>query len=192
MGLLNLAQYVASVAVLLIAVFVVRPWVARARVGQKARIIEYRIMDAVLAGDIDATDPALEDLIAYSRLLSEHAQHVGLTEGTAIYMAVEASGLEIDDLVPPQATYANMTPTGRRVAQEADKDLHRIFTRYLVDGSRVWFLLMPAVLLRHAHTSATQRGVDRMKQHWVTPNDAASGYRVAVQDHDLRGALSLA
>jgi len=167
----------------IVSAVMVRPMVARARVGRDARVIEYLIDDAMLDGAISPSDPAYAELIQFSRLLSEHAGSIGLTEGVALVAAAREQGHKLEDY-PPRSTYAHMTPHGRRVAIQAERDLHRLLANYLVEGSRAWWVLEPtracARLARHARVTRGGR-VD----HLTTPGQAASGYRQALHEDTL-------
>ena len=178
---------VATVAALFIALFVVRPAHARAKVGRAAKEIEYRVLDAMLAGHMKHDDPALDELIAYSRLLSEHARTIGLTEATALMMAAQQCGIsDLRDVAQERASYKDMSPEGRRIALEADKALHGLFAEYLVKGSKAWFLIAPA---RRVWRSVARRRHRHLNPHLLTPTDAATSYRRAVHDDQVRSLL---
>lgn len=187
---------VMTVVGLSITVFVLRPMVARARVGHEARLIEYRLMDAMLDGEIEVNDPALEELVSYSRLLSERARQIGITEATAMLNAARQCGISLRDVVPPRSSHAQMSPEGRKIAMAAEGELHALFARYLLHGSKAWFLIGTAqAVLRFARKHGS---VPRPRAGWPTsPNAAATGYRALVHNERVRplvdaGPLALA
>ncbi|MEN1974929.1 hypothetical protein [Cellulomonas olei] len=190
-AVVNTVLLVVAVLNLLWAVLVLKPMWVRARVGHEAKMIEYRVLDAMLRGDIQADDPALDELIAYSRLLSERAKSIGLTEAAALMSAAASTGIDPKAL-PPRASYAEMTPAGRSIAMEADRELHHMLADYLTRGSRAWLVLEPTRWLlrsrRRRHTTNTN------PKPWVpsglpTPGEAATGYRAAIHDDRVRGFL---
>lgn len=173
-----LAGVLAACGSVLLTVFVLRPMVARARLGQ--RVLQQRniVMDAVLRGEIDPDDPAVHNLLDYTQALASRPKSFGVTEALALHRSMIELGIHSTDQLFDRATYGHMTPAGRRTMNEADRALQIAVADYLVGGSKFWFVLAPlrAIARLTKHTAG---------RHTVTPGELAADYRSASRRMDV-------
>lgn len=130
-------------------------------------------MDAELDGHIPRGDKAAREVLRWAHTLTHHAADFGWSEAMALNDALAELGVQPK---PPVISYNEMTPQGRKVMIEAERELDRLAARYFVDGSRLWWLLAPARLVWR---SLRHRVADQHTPIRVSPEDAATKMRKA-------------
>ncbi|MGZ4556654.1 MAG: hypothetical protein ACXVXZ_13070 [Mycobacteriaceae bacterium] len=174
---LVLGELVLCLAFLWTFVLVIRPGVARARLGLDATRIRDRIVDAILEGQIERTDQAALDALLFCHQMTDHAREFGVSEGFATMRALARLDVEPRELETSETkvTYANMSPEGRKVMIEATRAIDDIMARYLVQGSMAWWLLCPAQWLWRRLRGGKPRPV-------TTPHELAQEVRRAARE----------
>lgn len=185
-GMINSALFLAGVGSTIAFFTMVRPAIARATLGHRAKLAEYRVVDAMLDGAIEVDDPAFQELMGYIHMLSEHPREFGLTEFQALAMTLKEAGYKDPSEVPVRLpSYHEMAPAGRAAMIAAEKELHEALTDYLVTGSKWWWLLAPGRTVWRR----VRRTPERHPAKVTRPSVVADSYRRAARDGDLRSLL---
>lgn len=163
---------VATLGVAWVNLLLIRPAVARARLRREATLVQYRVIDAVLDRQVERDDPAVDETLYWIHVLTHHSSDIGWSEAKAIASAVDDMGVVLER---PVHSYNNMTPAGRKVMIEAERDLDRLVAEYFVNGSRLWWVLAPSRdFWRWLH-----RRFDQRTPPGVSPENAAQQARRA-------------
>lgn len=182
-GIVNTALFLTGIGAVVLFCTFLRPAIARTTLGRRAKHVEYKVADSLLAGEIDLSDPAFQELMGFIHMLSEHPREFGLTEFQAMEMTLRKAGFRDPSEVPlPALSYAHMRPHGRAVMIDADKELHLALTEYLVAGSKMWWLLTPARAMWRAFRSTPTAHPTRV----TPPSVVAESYRRAAHDGGMR------
>jgi hypothetical protein len=175
----------------------IRPAVARARVEREALLIRDRVVDDMLAREIEPTNPRAQDAIAFCDFIANHSREITLASAFDTARGMRRAG--VDPLAESKAraekAKANSqglaTNEGQRCLEEAERDLDRIMTNYFVRGSALWWILAPAQrllrFLAKRSKPASEQFAKAIKQPF--PDELATDVREAARGATTPGIL---
>src|SRR5688572_5024647 len=110
-----------------------RPLVARQKLEIETRKVRDRLVDAQMRGAIESNNPHLPLLLNYCGLVTDHADRLSLCRVVIVRRTMDRARF-----TPPTLKRA---PRG--ILRNTELELDSLVWKYMIDGSRLWWLFYP-------------------------------------------------
>lgn len=147
--ILLVGGYLAPVGAVFVGVLWVRPAVARAQVEREALLIRDKVIDGILAGEIDDDNPRARDAIMFCEFIAGHSRELSLAAAISTAWALKRAGIDVaaesrERRAKAVANSAGLaTNEGERCLRDAEDKLDDVLSVYLVRGTGLWWILAP-------------------------------------------------
>jgi hypothetical protein len=179
--------YLMPLGALWVGVLCLRPAVARVRIERVALVIRDRVVDGILADDIQASNPRARRLMEFCEYLSTDAKELTFASAVTRDKVLRRCGFDLEKRAREGREQIMRKSTslakdaGHKVLDLAEHDLDRALSAYLVRGSALWWYLTPrewvrSSLSKHA-TPRAQHVADKLDD--PSPDELATEVREA-------------
>lgn len=154
------------------------PAVARARIERKALMIRDRIVDGIIAGEIEPDNARARDALEFCDYLDQNAEDVTIRAAVTTEKTMARLGVSFDELAQKRASqvskksFDNASPRGRSILASAERALDIELSRYMIRGSVLWWYYWP---LHEIRTRLVRRATPRAKSIAENIDDPSSG-----------------
>lgn len=147
--ILLVGGYLAPAGAVFVGVLWIRPAIARAQVEREALLIRDKVVDGILAGDIDEDNPRARDVIMFCEFIAGHARELTLVAAHSTAWALKKAGIDTaaESRERRAKAVANSTGLatneGARCLRDAEDKIDDVLSVYLVRGTGLWWILAP-------------------------------------------------